>query len=73
MCFCLFVCLSVSGGFLCLDYSRSNKQIFIKKNYVGRPWPKEEVTNFWERYGSYFGYKKIMNFLRSYFNVFSVT
>ena len=49
--FCLFVC------FWCLDYSRTNEQIFIKK-FVGRTWSKEEVTNFWERPGSYFGYKK---------------
>ena len=31
-------------------------------------WPKEEVNNFWERSGSYFGYKKIMNFQRSHFH-----
>ena len=36
---CLFVCLSV---FWCLDYSRINEQIFVKK-FVGRTWPKEEV------------------------------
>ena len=58
--FCLIVC------FWYLDYSRTN---FIKI-FVGRTWSKELVTNFWERPGSYFGYKKIMNFHRSHFNVF---
>ena len=45
----------------CLDYSRTNGQIFIKK-FVGRTWPKEEIITFWERSGSYFKFKKIMNF-----------
>ena len=30
----------MGGG---LDYSRTNEQMFIK-NFVGRTWPKEEVT-----------------------------
>ena len=40
LCSFLSVCLSV---FWCLDYSRTNEQIFIK-NFVGRTWSKEE---FW--------------------------
>ena len=52
LCVSLPICLSVSG-FLCSDYSRSNEQTFIKILYLGSPWLKEEVTNFWERYGSY--------------------
>ena len=40
---CLSICLSVCF-FWCLDYSRINEQIFIKKIFVGRTWPKEEVT-----------------------------
>ena len=36
--------------------------------FVGRTYPKKEVsTNFGERSGSYFRYKKIMNFQRFYF------
>ena len=31
--------------FWCLDYSRTNEQIFIK-NFVGRTWSKEEAINF---------------------------
>ena len=38
---CLSICLSV---FWCLDYSRINEQIFIKKIFVCRTWPTEEVT-----------------------------
>ena len=53
---CAF-CVYLSVYFWCLDFSRTNEQIFIKK-IVGRTWSKEEVTNFWERSGSYFGYKK---------------
>ena len=55
LCAFLSICLSIFGD--CLDFSRTNEQIFIK-NFVGRTWSKEEVTNFWERPGSYFGYKK---------------
>ena len=53
--------------FWCLDYPRTNEQIFIKYYVLGRTWPKEEVTNFYERSRSYFRYKKMMNFMRSHF------
>ena len=56
---------------MCLDYSRTNEQIFIKK-FVGRTWPKEEVTKK-EKSRSYFGYKIIMNFQRSHLNAFLMT
>ena len=62
---CLFVCLSV---FLCLDHSRIKKQIFIKKNFVGRTWPEEEVTK--KKIWILFWIQKIKNFQRSHFNVF---
>ena len=49
---CLFVCLSV---FLCLDYSRINEQIFIKKFLRVGPGQRKKLLK--ERSGSYFGYK----------------
>ena len=53
---CLFISVfffaSISANFLpiclfflCLDYSRTNEQIFIKI-FVGRTWSKEEAINF---------------------------
>ena len=50
--FCVIVYLSVC--FRCVENSTTNEQIFIK---IGGK-DLEEVTNFWERSGSYFGYKK---------------
>ena len=44
---------------MCLDYSRTNEHIFIF--FVGRTYPKKDSTNFWERFGSYFSYKKKKN------------
>ena len=44
LCAFLSICLSI---FWCLDYSRTNEQIFIK-HFVGGTWSKEEVTNFWK-------------------------
>ena len=67
LCSCvLIVYLSVSLFFVCvcLDYSRTSEQIFIK-NFVGRTWPKEEVTKK-EKSRSYFGYKIIMSFQGSH-------
>ena len=63
---CLSICLSVC--FWCLDYSRINEQIFIKKCLWIGPGQKKKLLK--ERSGSYFGYKKIKNFQRSHFNVF---
>ena len=63
---CFFVYLSAC--FWCLDYSRTDLY------FVSRTWWKEEITNFWERRGSYFGYKKIWIFIgpiSMYFNDFS--
>ena len=65
---CLFVCLSGCVCVcVCLDYSRTNEQIL--KIFVGRTWPKEEVTKK-EKSRSYFGYKIIMSFKRSHLNAF---
>ena len=70
----IYFCLSFLFVFFwCLDYSRTNEQICIKI-FVGRTWSKEEVTNFWEKPRSYFGYKKITIFIgpiSMYFNDFS--
>ena len=42
----MFLCAFCQFGFFwCLDYSRTNEQIFIK-NFVGRTWSKEEAINF---------------------------
>ena len=54
---CLSICLSV---FWCLDYSRINEQIFIKKIFVGRTWSKEEVTK--RKIWILFWIQKIKNF-----------
>ena len=65
-CVCVVVCLCV-----CLDYSRTNEQIFIKKLWVGSDQRKKLLK---ERSGSYYGYKKIMNFqvpFQTFFNDFS--
>ena len=58
-------------GCVCLDYSRTNEQIFIK-NFVGRTWPKEEVAKK-EKSRSYFGYKIIKSLQRSHLNAFLMT
>ena len=51
---CLSICLSVC--FLgCLDYSRINEQIFIKKFLWVIPGQRKKLLK--ERSGSYFGYK----------------
>ena len=66
-------CLSLCLIFLCvcLDYSRSNEQIFIKNWWIG---PGQRKNLLKEGSGSSFGYKKkIMNFQRSHFNVFLMT
>ena len=52
--FCLFVYLSVFGVYITPELMNRSYKTF----FVGRTWSKEEVTNFWERPGSYFGYKK---------------
>ena len=44
----------------------------LLKVFVGRTWPKEEVAKK-EKSRSYFGYKIIMSFQRSHFNVFLMT
>ena len=62
---CLFVCLFF---FWCLDHSRINEHIFILKKFVGRTWPKEEVTK--RKIWILFWIQKIKNFQRSHFNVF---
>ena len=43
----MFLCVPFANlsFFWCLDYSRTNEQIFIK-NFVGRTWSKEEAINF---------------------------
>ena len=43
----MFLCafLPICLFFWCLDYSRTNEQIFIKI-FVGRTWSKEEAINF---------------------------
>ena len=75
LCFC--VLLANLSFFWCLDYSRTNEQIFIKI-VVSRTWSREVVTNFQERLGSnefmIFWIQKIMNFIgpiSMYFNDFS--
>ena len=73
----MFLCaFSQFVFFWCLDYSRTNEQIFIKI-VVSRTWSKEVVTNFQERLGSnefmIFWIQKIMNFIgpiSMYFNDF---
>ena len=52
---CLFVCLFCVWVCVCLDYSRTNEQIFIKKLWVG---PDQRKKLLKERSGSYYGYKK---------------
>ena len=44
----------------------------LLKIFVGRTWPKEEVTKK-EKSRSYFGYKIIMSFQRSHLNAFLMT
>ena len=44
----------------------------LLKNFVGRTWPKEEVTKK-EKSRSYFGYKIIMSFQGSHLNAFLMT
>ena len=71
----MFLCaFSQFVFFWCLDYSRTNEQIFIKI-VVSRTWSKEVVTNFQERLRSNEVYiQKIMNFIdpiSMYFNDFS--
>ena len=42
----VFVCFFANLSFFwCLDYSRTNEQIFINI-FVGRTWSKEEAINF---------------------------
>ena len=53
----LSVCLTV---FWCLDYSRINEQIFIKKFLWVGPGQRKKLLK--ERSGSYFGYKKSRSF-----------
>ena len=43
----------------------------LLKNFVGRTWPKEEVTKK-EKSRSYFGYKIIMSFQGSHLNAFLI-
>ena len=61
---CLFVCLSVLG-FLCLDYSRTNEQIFMKKILLEGPGQRKELLIFGKDRDNILDTKKIMNFLRS--------
>ena len=49
-----------------LNFFRSNNQIFIK-NYVGRTWPKEEVSLFGKVLDHILETKKIFIFYRSHF------
>ena len=58
---CLSICLSVCLGFFwCLDRSRINEQIFIKKFLWVGPSQRKKLLK--ERSGSYFGYKKNQEF-----------
>ena len=70
---CLSLCL-IFFLCVCLDYSRSNEQIFIKNLWIG---PGQRKNLLKEGSGSSFGYKKkkkkIMNFQRSHFNVLLMT
>ena len=54
---CLSVCLPV-----CDNAKTTNRS--LKKCYVGKTCLKEQVITFKKRYGSYFGYKKILTFWR---------
>ena len=71
---CLSLCLFYFVLFfllcVCLDYSRTNEQIFIKKLWVG---PDRRKKLLEERSGSFFWTQKIMNFKMSHFNVFLTT
>ena len=71
--FCFCVCVGVGGGWgcvcVCVFRLLQNQwtDLYLKKLWVGPDWRKKLLK---ERSGSYYGYKKIMNFQRSHFNVF---
>ena len=69
---CLFVGLSVVVFFLCVCVFRLLQNRSLLKIFVGRTWPKEELTKK-EKSRSYFGYKIIMSFQRSHLNAFLMT
>ena len=69
VCVCVCVGGGGGGGGVQITPEPMNRSLF-KKLWVGPDWRKKLLK---ERSGSYYGYKKIMNFQRSHFNVFLLT
>ena len=63
----LCVCLFVSEFFLCVDYSRSNEQIFIINFMWEDPGQRKKLLIFVKDMDHILDTKKIMTFLRSHF------